>query len=403
MPREELENLPRTITKAQVLSHILSPEHTRNVPMETVDEAQEKRYPILQVPKTYRVRPHLDLAAFGLAIYNALKDKVVGYMLQIRQHGKLVHVGSWNWAQTPADKNQGWNENTQMHVASVSKFLTAVGMVKCLHDHGISYDAKIIDYLPAYWKPGVNVNQVTFRNLLTQTSGFRSVPKSSASDYAFMKSVVEAGVCSIRWYDYENMNFGLCRILIPIIVGDIDRNMIFIPPHHDQVWDYATIEYYKKYMQSNVFGPAGVPSADFKARTSGFYQNALAYPWKMDGQNGWDSGDLKTMSGGAGWRLTIKELLNVMDHVRRKNTIIDKSKTQYMLDNYFGIDQIINSPAGKLYNKNGGWGGNRKEQCVAYFLPDDMELVLFVNSPIGQEDYSLRKLASDTFSASLVS
>jgi hypothetical protein len=37
-----------------------------------------------------------------------------------------------------------------------------------------------------------------------------------------------------------------------------------------------------------------------------------------------------------------------------------------------------------LYLKNGTWQRNndlRAEQCVAYFLLDDIELVVFVNSP----------------------
>ena len=35
-----------------------------------------------------------------------------------------------------------------------------------------------------------------------------------------------------------------------------------------------------------------------------------------------------------------KELLSVMNHVRRKGTIVDASKAQYILDNSFGIDQV---------------------------------------------------------------
>jgi hypothetical protein len=28
------------------------------------------------------------------------------------------------------------------------------------------------------------------------------------------------------------------------------------------------------------------------------------------------------------------------------------------------------------------WNGSEIEQCVAYYLPDNMELVVFVNSPV---------------------
>jgi len=68
----------------------------------------------------------------GLAIWNKLKDNVVGYILHVRQNGALVHVGVWNWAQTPADAGKGWSEDTRMHIASVSKFLTGVGTVRLL-------------------------------------------------------------------------------------------------------------------------------------------------------------------------------------------------------------------------------------------------------------------------------
>jgi hypothetical protein len=41
------------------------------------------------------------------------------------------------------------------------------------------------------------------------------------------------------------------------------------------------------------------------------------------------------------------------------------------------------------------------EQCVAYFFPNDMEAVVFVNSRIGAEDLSLRNLVRDAFTNSL--
>src|SRR5262249_32302969 len=122
---------------------------------------------------------------------------------------------------------KGWTSDTRMHVASVSKFLTAVGMVRTLHKKGISPDARIVDHLPAYWKKGKNIDRITFRHLLTHTSGFST--GGSASHYTFMKGKVAEGVARVGDYDYENMNFGLCRILIPIINGDVSRTARFFP------------------------------------------------------------------------------------------------------------------------------------------------------------------------------
>lgn len=395
-----LQNLPRGLTEAQIRAHVIAPEHTRSIQIEEVDPKREVLYRIRAVPKRFRAIPHLDVAAFGASVHAALKDNAVGYILQVRQNGQLIHIGIWNWSQMPVDANQGWTEDTRMNVGSVSKFLTAVGLVKLLDAEGISYDAKIIDYLPTYWAKGPNIDQITFRHLMTHRSGF-STGKSS-SDYVFMKGKVAAGVAGVGAYDYENMNFGLCRILMPIINGDISKatNVPFPPLNRDVGWDAVTLHSYRNYMQANVFTPAGVSDVGFAPPPIG--QNALAYPFPPANKTGWNSGDLATMAGGAGWRLSCKELLNVLDHVRRRNTIISSQKAQYMLDNHLGIDQTISTPAGKIYNKNGSWGkGGKTEQCVAYFLPGHMEVVVFVNSPIGTNGFSLRGIVKDVFISAL--
>jgi CubicO group peptidase (beta-lactamase class C family) len=396
----KIQNLPQGLTEANIKAHVIAPAHTRNIQIEEQNEALETKYKLAPIHKTFKSTPKLNVGAFGTTMHTILKENVTGYMLQVRQNGNLIYNLVWDYAQTPADQNKGWSQDTRMHVASVSKFLTAVAMVKALDSKGISYDAKIINYLPTYWSKGNNINQITFRQLMTHTSGFST--GSSSSDYGFMKSKVAAGVASVGSYDYENMNFGLMRILIPIINGNVSKGATFIndPSLNNQVWDAVTLYHYKNYMQANVFTPAGVSNADFAPVNGG--KNALAYNLS-DNQKGWNSGNLASVAGGAGWRLSTRELLNVMDTVRRKNTIIPAAKAQYMLDNHFGIDQTSNTAAGKLYNKNGRWGtgDGRTEQCVAYFLPNGMEVAVFVNSPIGASNFSLRGLVKDAFVNSL--
>jgi CubicO group peptidase (beta-lactamase class C family) len=398
----KLQNLPEGLTEATIKAHVIAPAHVRDIQIERVDSALEVIPKIPAVIKDFKptLTAKVDIGAFGTVVHTLLKDSVTGYILQLRQNGNLVYNLIWNWAQTPADLNQGWTEDTRMHVASVSKFLTAVGLVKVLESKKISYDAAIVDYLPTYWSKGSNINKITFRHLLTHRAGFAT--NSSASDYIFMKSKVAGGVSNVGSYDYENMNFGLCRILIPIINGNVSKGAEFspIPAMNDQTWDAVTLYHYRNYMQTNVFTPAGVNNVGFEPIAGG--KNALAYKFPHNNEKGWNSGNLASVAGGAGWRLSTKELLNVMNHARRKNTIISASQAQYMLDNSFGIDQMINTPAGKLYNKNGAWGNNsRTEQCVAYFWPQEMELVVFVNSPIADSNFSLRNIVSQAFINSL--
>jgi hypothetical protein len=353
----KIQNLPQGLTEANIRTHVIAPAHTRNIQIEEQNEALEARYKFPKINKSYKATPKLNVGAFGTTMHTILKENVTGYMLQVRHNGNLIYNLIWDFAQTPADQNK-------------------------------------------YWSKGNNINKITFRQLMTHTSGFDT--DSSSSDYAFMKSKVAAGVASVGSYDYENMNFGLMRILIPIINGNVNKGTTFINDAalNNQVWDAVTLYHYKNYMQAKVFTPAGVQNADFAPIAGG--KNALAYKLN-DNQKGWNSGNLASVAGGAGWRLSTKELLNVMDTVRRKNTIIPAAKAQYMLDNHFGIDQTSNTAAGKLYNKNGRWGtgDGKTEQCVAYFLPNGMEVAVFVNSPIGASNFSLRGLVKDAFVNSL--
>jgi hypothetical protein len=91
-----------------------------------------------------------------------------------------------------------------------------------------------------------------------------------------------------------------------------------------------------------------------------------------------------------------------MNHVRRRSTIVTPQKAQTILDSRFGIDQISDTPAGRTYAKSGSWGAKtgEVEQCAAFFLPEGLEAVLFVNSLIGGQRQP-RGLVQDAYEGSL--
>jgi len=378
-----------SVDDAKLRAHVVQPPHVMGI---ITNKGREEGHIVFRMPQV-RTAPHLDVDAFGKALHAALKDSVAGYVMELRKNGTTIYTFQWNWAKTPADGSQGWNPDRHMHIASVSKLVTAIAMTKLLDDKKISYDAKIIDYLPTYWPKGPNINKISFRNLMTHTSGFST--NSSSSDYAFMKSKVAAGVSAVGAYDYENMNFGLCRILISIINGDIPKGFAFPPQFNaDQAWGYVTIHAYKQYMQNRVFNPSAVSNATMDHPAN----DALAYNFPTSG-NGWNSGDLSTVIGGAGWHMSVNELLNVMGTLRRKGTIMASQKAQGLLDSAFGIDVVMNTPAGKLYNKNGAWGdaAGHTEQSLAYFLPENMEMVVLANSAVGAPAQFFRNVVTQIY------
>jgi CubicO group peptidase (beta-lactamase class C family) len=164
------------------------------------------------------------------------------------------------------------------------------------------------------------------------------------------------------------------------------------------IWDYITIQAYVQYVRDHVFAPAGatVPTLDHVA------DDALAYSFPVQAA-GWNSGDLSSMSGGAGWHMSPDDVLRVMDTFRRKGTIITATQAQTMLDNGFGIDLVMPTPLGNLYNKSGWWGnpGGQVEQSLASFLPQDMELVVLANSPVASPPQFLRDIVTTIYTENI--
>ena len=146
--------LPAGITQQQASAYQISPTHLQNV--QSYEEAEQLSFnytranqaPMPAATATFRSN------VFAQKFHAAIKDKVTGYAMQLRLNGAPNQTLIWNWAQTPANGSLGWNLDRRMHVASVSKLITGIAMLKLLDEKGISVDAKIINYLPDYWEIG---------------------------------------------------------------------------------------------------------------------------------------------------------------------------------------------------------------------------------------------------------
>jgi hypothetical protein len=112
----------------------------------------------------------VDLNTFSANISSALTNNAVGYVSIV---GTLTTTGGL--ARTGADGNVPMSEDLPVSVASVSKTLTTIGVLQALSALNLTIDDYISPFLNPKWgTPGPNVNLVTFRQLLTHTSGFRN-------------------------------------------------------------------------------------------------------------------------------------------------------------------------------------------------------------------------------------
>jgi hypothetical protein len=105
-----------------------------------------------------------------------------------------------------------------------------------------------------------------------------------------------------------------------------------------------------------------------------------------------------------------------MGQFRRGNGILTQDEAQAMLNNGFGVDPLMGDQAlpaafptlaGNLYCKPGNWNNtdNQDEQSLAFFLPQDMELAVFVNSMVDGQTGStnlFRELVKQAYVDSLL-
>jgi CubicO group peptidase (beta-lactamase class C family) len=346
-------------------------------------------------------QPYLDVQGFADDLHAALENSVRGYEMRMRRNGQTIYTLQWNWAQTPADDGLPWGPDRRMHIVSISKLITAMGLTHLLDAEGIDFNTPIINYLPDYWNPGSNVQNITFAHLMNHRSGINTGNNSDAS-YQRMRNLIENGVAMPGPSSgYSNANFALCRILMATIAGYIDTDADF-GPMNDLMWNYVTTLAYADYIEDNVFAPAGVlgPTLDNTPQT------ARAYAWNDNGQ-GWDSSNpdpnvpsggtaLFGQAGGVAWHMSPDELLDVVGEFRRGGDIVSPARAREIFDASYGLNSAVNgndSPAGRFYFKPGKWGtSTQAEQALIMILPEQIEVAIFVSSQIGPNDASLQNL-----------
>ncbi len=401
-----------------IMTHVIEPPSSYRASSDSGPQASTE--PFRPVPPPPGLPYYLDVGTFQVALDNALRDGVTGYVAQLRKSGQILFTNEWQYAKRPLhDGAESWTPDVQMHVASVSKLMTAMAMTVLFRDNNISPDAKIIDFLPDYWAKGPNIEFIVFRNLLNHTSGLSA---TDLVDFNIMKSAIAGGITlptpggandnTLGFYSYQNLNYALCRILLAVINGTINKNFFFDvsgPPgpsvFNDQIWDFVTIAAYQAILQAKVFQPSGVVGATLDHPAA----CAPAYQGPNDAVAGWNSGSLQWACGYAGWHLSVNQVLDAMGEFRRGGGILTPAAAQAMLDDGFGVDSLVANVAlptglptlaGYVYCKPGNWNDpqNQDEQAVAFFLPQDMELVVFVNSTVyGQIGNDFRDRVKRTY------
>ena len=158
-----------------------------------------------------------DLQKFTNNVRNHLNGKTVGWAFAVYQGTTLKFTDSGGMSVlSPQTK---MTPQTRMGVMSMSKTVTAAALVCAMPWMSVKPDSLIGPLLPSNWKKGPKVDQLTFRMLLTHTSGLQPVsggPDGSSLAYDNLRKMVANGVSGSVPAPgaYLNEGYGLLRVLL---------------------------------------------------------------------------------------------------------------------------------------------------------------------------------------------
>jgi CubicO group peptidase (beta-lactamase class C family) len=304
-------------------------------------------------------------------VFQKALAKSMGYSYFVMHGGQVIAQGV-DYARASQDPPlETWTADTRINLASVSKSVTAVAVMKLLSDYGHSVDDPFYPLVKSQFPSvGPGVDKVTIRNLLEMKSGmvadgtlYPANIWTFLSTYLKAQNVPPSAPGNIE--AYSNTNFTILQALIDCVTGHGGQNP----------------DYYVTYVSQKVLTPMGINLGAFNATAEPTNSATLSYNGASDTIHGQYWGSMACVAAG-GWITSARELAKFQAGVRN-NTILSPNATQLMLNGQLGwykYDGIY----GQYFHHNGGLlNGLTPAQGLATGLirfTDGYDALLLVNS-----------------------
>jgi CubicO group peptidase (beta-lactamase class C family) len=272
------------------------------------------------------------------------------------------------------------------NIASVSKTVTAVALIRALADTpDASLGSPFAPFLPSHWSVNGSLKSITFKQLLQHRSGF----KFGGVSYSEMKGHMEAGVnvADIGTYDYNNVNYGIMRLLIPRLAG---YPVVQIAPTTtgyllsllESSQDLQFANCYIDYTQKKVWDKTGV-TPTMACKPTDTYP-ALCYQYPPTLAKGGHFGDMTVTCGSRGWNASSYQLNAFQRTLHQSAAILPEWLTKMMIDEKLGYDKIGTTANGFTYYwKNGFYPGSMNPGELNSWLVgfgNGVHIALIINS-----------------------
>ena len=190
-----------------------------------------------------------------------------GYAYAVFVNGQRVsEAGGWSGM---ARKNidapgVGHSPIMRQEIASCSKYITTLAMIQMLERANLSLDTPIWPFVPSYMDPAPNFKNISFRQLLSHHTGLIGGIGDTQISLAEMQQTIEGGINFNLYnnYQYNNMNFALCRLLLPYVywkqVQKLGMNQINSMEANLTNLDTQMANVFLSFVRQDVFKEAGL-------------------------------------------------------------------------------------------------------------------------------------------------
>jgi len=301
-----------------------------------------------------------DVRLFEQNIRDTLDDQTVGYSFAIVRNGDVFSAKGIGVSRTAADQPFGsdprpHDPTDQMNIASVTKTITSAAVMKLIQQHILDLDETVAPFLPTEWDLPFSIQQLTFRDLMTQKSGLGGPAVIAGTSFATLRTAIEQGIDpDDKTFSYENANLALFRVIIPALVGvDIygDEDLA-IQLGEEAAAAQVAASTYVDYLQDEVFDTFPLPDCKPSDELQ-FGPAPLAYVFPDDGTPGRDPGDWTLSCGGGGLHISTLELARFFARLRYTDEILNPFRRKQMTDGFVGYQDPANG-----YSWNDGAFGN---------------------------------------------
>jgi len=314
-----------------------------------------------------------DPALFASKIEARLTGRVPGFGYRIIVNGQpyLNGASGGGRARYAIDAPElAYTANTRQDVASSAKFVTALTVLRILERNGKNSSELVWPYLPTYFKVHPDFKKLRFVDLLSHTSGIVNYANAGTQNGELndVQDTVEDGIqlseFNTSGYDYENMNYGICRVIVPYLIGKLE-NPGLLSLLKQMESEYAPLNDFlasgfRHYVQHEVMKPAGLVSwnqVDFQPWGSSVSLLTKFYPNNITTVPGSDDPSNYLNSGAGGLVISANELAQVVA-AARAGKIVSASTYKVMKAGKIGMHQLgfddsIIGNHGSYAHKNG--------------------------------------------------